>query len=147
MYAPAFHVLIASCNPTMCSITINSFNVDRSYPLVSRPRVQVACGPCSAYAGHLYERLGAELGVSDGMTMKSDFCNGMVEACAGQIAFPTYDGGSTSYCQKHVGDSDLIWSYPIDESGNGSGQGPAVVMRQVCQDAYQSRDNVRRSRV
>eukprot|EP00904_Undaria_pinnatifida_P007443 jgi/Undpi1/3829/HiC_scaffold_16.g07198.m1 len=107
----------ACCTPTQESDAIAVFNLPG--PLTGQcaeDYAKVACGPCSAYAGHLYERLGAELGVSDGMTMKSDFCNGMVEACAGQIAFPTYDGGSTSYCQKHVGDSDLIWSYPIDES-------------------------------
>lgn len=80
--------------------------------------VQVACGPCSSYAGHLYERLGSELGVADGMTLKSDFCNKMVDACGGDagIDFPTY--GDQTYCQKHVGgDDDQLWSYPIDESG------------------------------
>lgn len=77
---------------------------------------QVACGPCNAYSGHLYERLGEELGAADGMTMKSSFCEDLVTACVGFIDFPTYDG--LSYCEKHVGDNgDLLWSYPIDESG------------------------------
>lgn len=77
---------------------------------------QVACGPCNAYSGHLYERLGDELGAADGMSMKSSFCEELVTACDGVIDFPTYDG--LSYCEKHVGDDgDLLWSYPIDESG------------------------------
>ena len=50
------------------------------------------------------------------MTMKRDFCDGMVDACIGQISFPTY--GGVDYCDKHVGgDEDLLWSYPIDPEG------------------------------
>lgn len=78
--------------------------------------MQVACGPCHSYSSHLYERLGGELGVEDGMTMKSDFCEELVSTCAGEINFPTYDGDS--YCEKHVGDSEMIWSFPIDEEGS-----------------------------
>lgn len=75
---------------------------------------QVVCGQCHSYSGHLYEVLGAELGVEDGMTMKSDFCEELVGACAGQIDFPAYDG--TSYCDKHTGGgNDLFWSYPYTE--------------------------------
>lgn len=77
---------------------------------------QVACGPCSAYAGHLYERIGPELGVSDGMTMKTDFCNDLVSTCS-EIDFPTYENGM-SYCDKHVdNEGDVLWSYPIDPEG------------------------------
>lgn len=74
------------------------------------------CGPCNAYSGHLYERIGGELGARDGMTMKGSFCTEFVDACEGQIEFPTYDG--ESYCEKHTGgDDDYLWSYPIDPSG------------------------------
>lgn len=91
---------------------------------LSAVRLQVVCGPCSSYAGHLYEVLGAELGVADGMTMKSFFCSELTTACAGQISFPTYLG--QSYCGKHVGGGDdQLWSYPIDEEGV-SGWGPQL---------------------
>ncbi|CAM9548065.1 unnamed protein product [Ectocarpus sp. 6 AP-2014] len=77
---------------------------------------QVVCGVCGSYSGHLYERLGAELGVLDGMTMKSDFCEELVSACNEQITFPTYDGGD-DYCTKHTGGGDdQFWSYPYTES-------------------------------
>lgn len=73
---------------------------------------QVVCGRCHSYSAHLYERLGAELGVVDGMTMTSDFCEELVSACQGQIVFTTYDNGD-DYCEKHVGgDTDQFWSYP-----------------------------------
>lgn len=72
---------------------------------------------CHSYSGHLYEVLGAELGAVDGMTMKSDFCEEVVSACAGQIVFPTYDNGE-DYCTKHTGGGDdLFWSYPYTECG------------------------------
>lgn len=72
------------------------------------------CGQCHSYSAHLYELLGAELGLPDGMTMKSEFCEELVAACTGQIPFPDYDG--VDYCTKHVGgDSDLFWSYPYTE--------------------------------
>ncbi|CAM9581883.1 unnamed protein product, partial [Ectocarpus sp. 8 AP-2014] len=72
---------------------------------------QVVCGRCHSYSAHLYEYLAAELGLLDGMTMKSDFCNELVTACAGQIDFPTYDGGSVDYCTKHTGGGDdFFWS-------------------------------------
>ncbi|CAM9143199.1 unnamed protein product, partial [Hapterophycus canaliculatus] len=75
----------------------------------------VVCGVCHSYSGHLYERLGPELGVLDGMTMKNDFCDELVTACAGQITFPTYDGGD-DYCTKHTGGTtDQFWSYPYTE--------------------------------
>lgn len=48
------------------------------------------------------------------MTMKSSFCEDLVDACEGQIDFKSYDGDS--YCEKHV-DDDTLWSYPIDPEG------------------------------
>lgn len=75
---------------------------------------QVVCGVCHSFSGHLYERLGAELGPTDGMTMKKEFCDGFVEACDGQIIFPTYDG--EDYCTKHQGGGDdYFWSYPYTD--------------------------------
>eukprot|EP00903_Cladosiphon_okamuranus_P010392 g9830.t1 len=80
--------------------------------------MQVQCGQCHSYSGHLFADLGSELGVEDGMTMKSDFCEALVDACAGEIDFPTYDGGGTTYCEKHTGDQDedFFWSYPYVEA-------------------------------
>ncbi|CAM9121681.1 unnamed protein product, partial [Hapterophycus canaliculatus] len=76
---------------------------------------QVVCGVCHSYSGHLYEQLGAELGILDGMTMKSLFCEELVDACSGQVTFPTYDGGE-DYCEKHTGGGDdFFWSYPYEE--------------------------------
>ena len=76
----------------------------------------MVCGRCHSYSAHLYEYLAAELGMLDVMTMKSDFCNELVTACAGQINFPTYDGGSVDYCTKHTGGGDdFFWSYPYEE--------------------------------
>eukprot|EP00903_Cladosiphon_okamuranus_P006181 g6078.t1 len=78
---------------------------------------QVECGQCHSYSGHLFADLGDELGVEDGMTMKLDFCEDLVDACSGEIDFPTYDGGGTTYCEKHTGDQaqDFFWSYPYEE--------------------------------
>ncbi|CAM9165509.1 unnamed protein product [Scytosiphon promiscuus] len=76
---------------------------------------EVVCGICHSYSGHLYEQLGAELGILDGMTMKSAFCEELVDACSGQVTFPTYDDGE-DYCEKHTGGGDdFFWSYPYDE--------------------------------
>ena len=77
---------------------------------------QVVCGVCHSYSAHLYERLGAELGALDGMTMKQEFCDELVDACADEIPgiSRTYDG--LTYCEKHVGDTgDQFWSYPYTE--------------------------------
>lgn len=69
---------------------------------------------CHSYSSHLYEVLGSELGANDGMTMKVSFCNDLVTACAGQLAFPSYDG--QGFCDKHTGGGDdLFWSYPYVE--------------------------------
>lgn len=88
---------------------------------------QVACGPCHSFSGHLYERLGAELGDRDGMTMKSGFCAELVAACEGEIEFSTYDG--ESYCEKHVGGGvDMTWSYPIDDDGEHYLPRPSVLV-------------------
>lgn len=74
------------------------------------------CGQCHSYSNHLFGRLGPELGVMDGLTMKNDFCEELVDTCSGQgnIVFPSY-GGDT-YCEKHTGGgSDLFWAYPYTE--------------------------------
>lgn len=72
--------------------------------------MQVVCGVCHSYSAHLYEVLGAELGGTDGMTMKSSFCNDYVSACEDQIVF------SADYCEVHTGGGDdLYWSYPYVE--------------------------------
>lgn len=72
---------------------------------------QVVCAQCGSYSGHLFERLGGELGTGDGLSMTNSFCAGLVDACSGQIEFPTYDG--QDYCTKHTGGGeDLYWSYP-----------------------------------
>jgi len=52
----------------------------------------------------------------DGLTMKKDFCEELVDKCSGQgnIVFPSY--GGDSYCKKHTGGgSDLFWAYPYTE--------------------------------
>lgn len=78
---------------------------------------QVQCGQCHSYSGHLFADIGSELGVEDGMTMKLAFCEELVKECSGEIDFPTYDGGGTTYCEKHTGDqvNDFFWSYPYEE--------------------------------
>ncbi|CAN0547489.1 unnamed protein product, partial [Ectocarpus sp. 12 AP-2014] len=77
---------------------------------------QVVCGRCHSYSALLHENLAAELGLLDGMTMKSEFCNELVTACDGQIDFPTYDNNTVDYCTKHTGGGDdLFWSYPYME--------------------------------
>lgn len=91
------------------------------------PVNKVVCGPCHSFSGHLFERLGSELGARDGMTTKSGFCAEFVDACEGQIEFPAYDG--ESYCDKHVGgSSDMTWSYPIDENGERVSFASAVLV-------------------
>ncbi|CAN0049121.1 unnamed protein product, partial [Ectocarpus sp. 6 AP-2014] len=76
---------------------------------------QVVCGRCHSFSAHLYEYLAPELGLLDGMTMKSAFCDELVTACDGQIDFPTYDSGTVDYCTKHTGGGeDLYWSYPYE---------------------------------
>lgn len=86
---------------------------------------QVVCGTCHSFSAHLYEKLGAELGPWDGMTMTRDFCTKFTEVCSKEmdgydtIDFPDYDGG-VSYCDKHVGNSkgaDNYWSFPYTEGG------------------------------
>ncbi len=84
----------------------------------ARRSLQVLCGRCHSFSGHLYEVLGPSLGYWDGMTMTRDFCNEYTSKCEGEIHFPIY--GTVSYCDKHVGSSDedadgLYWSYPYTE--------------------------------
>ena len=70
---------------------------------------------CGSYSGHLYERLADDLGTEDGLTMNSEFCEGLTTACDGQIDFSDYDG--TGYCAMHTGGGDdLFWSYPYELS-------------------------------
>ena len=80
---------------------------------------QVLCGQCHSYSGHLFEKIGAELGPWDGMTMKREFCDELVDECDGQIDFggpAEYDG--QSFCDKHVGGidgEDQFWSFPYTD--------------------------------
>ena len=75
---------------------------------------QVLCGVCHSYSAHLYERLGAELGY-DGMNMKREFCEELVDACDTQPNCPTYADGE-GYCDVHSGTGhDYFWSYPYTE--------------------------------
>ena len=77
--------------------------------------IQLLCGVCGSYSGHLYERLAGDLGSDDGLTMKSEFCTGLTTACDSQITFPDYDG--EDYCTMHTGGGDdLWWSYPYERS-------------------------------
>lgn len=73
---------------------------------------QVLCGQCHSYSAHLFDRLGAELGLWDGMTMTRDFCDELIDKCGNEIDFggPAEYGG-LSYCAKHVG-TDQFWAYP-----------------------------------
>lgn len=76
---------------------------------------QMLCGVCGSYSGHLYERLADELGTTNGLTMKSEFCTALTTACEGQIDFPDYDG--IGYCTMLTGGGDdLFWSYPYERS-------------------------------
>lgn len=78
---------------------------------------QVACGKCHSYSGHLYQRLGGTLGTWDGLTMKSDFCEEVVDECSDQLGLDkvTYPDGE-DYCEKHVGgNNDQFWSFPYTE--------------------------------
>lgn len=82
--------------------------------------LQVACGKCHSFSGHLYERLGDQLGTVDGMTMKRAFCEELVGTCGGQINFAqmSYLDGNVEkdYCDMHVGgSSDQYWSFPFTE--------------------------------
>ncbi|CAM9509059.1 unnamed protein product [Ectocarpus sp. 4 AP-2014] len=74
---------------------------------------EVVCGVCHSYSAHLYEYL-TDGGMLDGLTMKSEFCESLVDACDAYITFPTYDG--VSYCDHHTGGgNDFFWSYPYEE--------------------------------
>ena len=86
------------------------------------------CGVCHSYSAHLYERLGAELGTLDGMTMKQEFCDDLVSACSDEIPAiaRTYPGG-LSYCEKHVGPTgDQFWSYPYEERESSRVESSAI---------------------
>ena len=79
------------------------------------------CGVCGSYSGHLYERLAADLGTENGLSMKSEFCTEFTGACDEQIDFSAYGNmeyGAVDYCTMHTGggDEDLFWSYPYELS-------------------------------
>ncbi|CAM9644170.1 unnamed protein product, partial [Ascophyllum nodosum] len=83
---------------------------------------QVLCGVCGSYSGHLYERLAADLGTEDGLSMKNEFCTDFTAACDEQIDLPVYGNleyGEVDYCTMHTGggEEDLFWSYPYELSG------------------------------
>eukprot|EP00752_Nemacystus_decipiens_P007896 g7055.t1 len=75
------------------------------------------CIQCHSFSNHLFERLGPEFGLLDGMNLKQDFCEALVSACGNQIDFggpEEYDG--LSYCEQHAGlDGDEFWSYPYTD--------------------------------
>ena len=79
------------------------------------------CGVCGSYSGHLYERLAADLGTEDGLSMENEFCMEYTAACDEQIDLPVYGNqefGEVDYCTMHTGggDEDLFWSYPYELS-------------------------------
>eukprot|EP00903_Cladosiphon_okamuranus_P010019 g9501.t1 len=79
---------------------------------------QVLCGQCHSFSAHLFELIGADFGAWDGMTMKQDFCDALIDACGDEIPFggpAEYDG--LTYCEQHVGTSgtDSFWSYPYTD--------------------------------
>lgn len=88
-----------------------NFETRTSYVHDSARRLQVLCGVCNSYSQHLYERLYDELG-TDGITLTVEFCDSLVEACAG-----TSLGYDDAYCDVHTGGSDQYWSYPLSEEG------------------------------
>ncbi|CAM9766653.1 unnamed protein product, partial [Scytosiphon promiscuus] len=75
---------------------------------------QVVWGKCHSFSAHLFEKLGAELGPWDGMTMTNAFCTDLTTKCADELSFPSYEG--VSYCDKHTGgDTDQFWAFPYVE--------------------------------
>ena len=78
--------------------------------------VQLVCTQCHSFSNHLFEVLGAQFGPFEGMTLKQEFCEALLSACDGQIAFPGEMEYGVSYCEKHVGvDGDKFWSYPYTD--------------------------------
>lgn len=86
-------------------------------PLLPRRIIrQLLCTQCHSFSAHLFEQLGNELGPFDGMTLKQEYCDALIDACDGQIAFGGQAEYGESYCDKHVGGGDdLYWSYPYTD--------------------------------
>lgn len=60
------------------------------------------CGVCHPWSGHLYERLGTAL------TLTNDFCNEFYAECSGPL------GLAADYCDVHTGgDGNQYYSYPL----------------------------------
>eukprot|EP00752_Nemacystus_decipiens_P008218 g7348.t1 len=77
---------------------------------------QLVCIQCHSFSAHLFERLGSEFGLFDGMNLKQDFCEALLLACDNQIVFGGQAEYGMSYCQQHVGlDGDNYWSYPYTD--------------------------------
>eukprot|EP00903_Cladosiphon_okamuranus_P016927 g15603.t1 len=74
---------------------------------------EVVCGICHPWSGHLFERLGTA------MTLTNEFCDEFVEACSDQLALPI------NYCDIHTGsgDGDAFYSYPYVADDSFSGEG------------------------
>lgn len=68
---------------------------------------KVICGVCHPWSGHLYQRLGTA------MTLTQDFCDDFYTACSGQLTL------SDTYCDFHAGegDEDLFYAYPYVADG------------------------------
>eukprot|EP00903_Cladosiphon_okamuranus_P008193 g7889.t1 len=78
---------------------------------------QLVCIQCHSFSNHLFERLGNDFGLLDGMNLKQEYCDALVSACGNQIDFggPAEYGGLT-YCEQHVGpNGDEFWSYPYTD--------------------------------
>ncbi|CAM9927960.1 unnamed protein product, partial [Ectocarpus sp. 4 AP-2014] len=74
--------------------------------------LEVMCGTCHPWSGHLFERL------DTAMTLKQDFCTKFYGECATQLGLPA------DYCEVHAGpEGDQYWSYPlvIDDSFSTDG--------------------------
>lgn len=64
--------------------------------------LQFLCGTCHPFAGHLYERLGTA------MTITNEFCAELTAECADQLNL------NEDFCDYHTGGGeDQFWSYPL----------------------------------
>lgn len=80
--------------------------VRAALPVVLLP-VQVACGICHPWSGHLFERL------ANAMTLTIDFCDEFYSECSTQL------GLAPTYCDVHTGggDEDAFYAYPYVVDG------------------------------
>ncbi len=67
--------------------------------------LQVLCSKCHPWSGHLYERLGSDL------TMTNEYCNKFYDKCKDDLNLPN------TYCDYHTGGDDQYWSYPLEIDG------------------------------